>query len=148
MEISEAILAELDSKCKQRQIFLAEGYEFKAKVTPFAKNIGALVRMLGKKAAINCWSSNLDIQVQVTDMTEIQALIESLQDIIGCAFDASVDYTDERYASRTFKATNFPIEITALVGQEGEASCKSVKVGEKLIPVYEIKCEGGENGKM
>jgi len=135
------ILKELDAQCQARQQWVTDAFLFRGRLRPFIKPIQAVLRMVHPAPYLTLWSSSFDIRVNVTDMKSIEPLLESMEEIIGAEFTSTSDETTYG-ATRTFSMKDFPLKIIADVSDNGETSaCRAVKVGEKIVPVYELKCD-------
>jgi hypothetical protein len=143
MEAQEAIKQGLESLVKSRQTWLEQAFKAQHKINQHSKNIGAVVRLLGDKASVSISSEKVNIRLRITSMEEAKPVIESLQDILGCDFDGTSDYAETGYGVRTFTCALFPIELCAVIEDNPNATCRSVQVGEQIVPVWELRCDEG-----
>ena len=133
--LDKAVQANIDMRVK----WVQQAYEVKARVEPFLTPIVALLRVASPAYTIQFFCDVLEIHFPVTNMKEVEPMLESLQDIIGHEFNKSIDDT-EHSSTRTFQMTKFPLKLICSISQDETANCKAVKVGEKIVPVYEFKC--------
>lgn len=87
---------------------------------------------------VTAFADRLTFVVSVTDMKAVEPILAELEEALGVSFEGSRDET-EWGASRTFRTAPAWLEVQAdLIGDGSE--CRRVKVGEKMVDVYEIQC--------
>lgn len=137
--------AQLKSMLEMRHRWLDLAAENKARLTPFLKPIKALLLLCDERiVTVNFWSEQIEITIKVTDMKTVEPYLEAFELICGAEFVRTVDETTYGQ-NRTFSMSKFPLKICAdVTGNDASAACKAVQVGEKLVPVYELRCDGEE----
>lgn len=132
---------EIDSIIKSRHEVLSDAYRKKQQLEAIEVPLRALLRLCEKNGKVYYWGSNLSVHINVTNMRDIADYLESFEDITGCEFTSTRDDT-EYSKSRTFKMGDFPLEVVADVSENDEsAACRAVQVGEKVVPVWELRCD-------
>lgn len=87
-------------------------------------------------------AGQLTINAYVAAMDEVAPLIEELQEALGVEFDKSEDHVLDSFAYRTFECKDAPwLRVDANLQGDSDA-CRRVQVGEKVVPVYELRCGG------
>lgn len=78
------------------------------------------------------------IRVKVQKLTDIQPVLECLEEDLGINFDQTTDQAS--YSWREFKSAGAPwLRVDAELAADGP-ECRRVIVGYKQEPVYELKC--------
>ena len=87
---------------------------------------------------VSAFAERLTFTVSVADMKAVEPILAELEEALGVVFAGTLDET-EWGASRTFRTDPAWLEVQAdLIGDGPE--CRRVKVGEKMVEVYEIQC--------
>jgi hypothetical protein len=86
----------------------------------------------------------LTINLYVDSMDQAAPVIEELEEQLGIEFDDTEDVAETWATYRTFKCAKEDwLRIDANLKADGPG-CAKVQVGEKVVPIYEIRC--GEDG--
>lgn len=100
-----------------------------------------VLRLLPASAYAWMYIDDLRITVRLTDMKDAAPIIESLQDAMGAEFDKTED--QPAMGQRIFMSSKFPLQLCIDVADNGDdAACRRVVVGERLEPIYELRCDG------
>lgn len=130
---------------KSRVRWVEDATKAQVEISAVSKSINALVRLLGDKVSIGSSGDRLSITVKTSDIKrDVEPLLESIQDVTGGEFNRSDDsMVQYGVAQREFSMSKPPICVIADASGNGDAdNCRMVKVGEKVVPVFELRCEG------
>lgn len=86
------------------------------------------------------FSGSVHFDVRVTEMKEIEPALQLIEDELGVEFDKTADYAGEQFAQRQFTTKCGKIVVNASIHGD-TPTCRSVKIGEKLVPEYKLVCD-------
>jgi hypothetical protein len=106
-------------------------------VRPFSRMMPVRLEMSPFQMTINLYVESMDAAAPV---------LEELAEGLGIEFDKSKDTAEEWFTYRAFESGAAPwLKVDANLTGDGP-ECSRVQVGEKLVPVYEIRC--GEDAQQ
>lgn len=136
MKLRECLQKDVEARMK----WVHEAYEHRELLLPHVNAIQGIVTAVGARFSQD-YTGKAVVAITSSDMKgAVARLLEGLTEACGADWGISVDST-EYIGIRTFSASNLPLTVRVIVGDSGDG-CKRVQVGEKVVPVYELRCEG------
>lgn len=133
----------LDRLIAERTRWLEQAATARAEWKSALARLSPVLRLLPKGAEFSMYLEEGSISIRdVENMRDIEPILESLEEVTGARFNKSEDLADGEFGMRTFRMEGFPLRVNAVI-KEG-ANCKRVVVGEKIVPMYELRCEEQE----
>lgn len=86
------------------------------------------------------FSGSVHFDVRVMEMKEIEPALRLFEDELAVEFDKTDDYAGEQFAQRKFTTKCGKIVVNASIHGD-TPTCRSVKIGEKLVPEYKLVCD-------
>lgn len=84
--------------------------------------------------------NSVHFDTQVESIKDVEPALRLIEDEAGVEFEHTTDTAFQNYASRAFTTKCGRITVNASV-RGGSENCRSVLVGEKLVPEYKIVCD-------
>lgn len=118
--------------------YLADMEDLRPRFDRAAKALRPLSRLMDIR--LNISISGIEVNLEVDSMDDAAPVLDELAEALGVEFDASRDQAETWGAWREFRCKDAPwIKVDANIKSDA-AGCAKVKVGEKVVPVYEIRC--------
>lgn len=120
--------------------YLTDMEDLRPRFDRAAKALRPLSRLMDIRLSISI--SGIEVNLEVDSMDDAAPVLDELSEALGIEFDRSKDQAESWGAWREFRCAEAPwIKVDANVKRDA-AGCSKVQVGEKVVPIYEIRCEG------
>ena len=83
-------------------------------------------------------SAHFDVEAE--EIKEIEPALRLLEEECGVEFESGGDSATANYASRAYKTKCGTLVVNVSLKTNGKG-CRSVKVGEELVPKYKLVCD-------
>ena len=111
-----------------------------AKLGPLMVPLKALAHALGGHLRVD-YSDKVELAITTNDMKGKAADVLAAEHLTKDEFGRSSDVAEEWGASRSFYLKNTPLFVTVQLPADAPEGCRRVMVGQKTVPVFELKCD-------